>query len=61
MAEKFLKWGKSRLKDLNKSTSKIDEESSQDDDQQEVDLEVHREMAEEVEHLRATLEAQTEM
>ena len=60
MAEKFLKWGKSRLKDLNKSTSKNDEESSQDDEQ-EVDLEVHREMAEEVEHLRATLEAQTEM
>ena len=61
-----MKWGKSRLQNLKtKSNSSQNELEVSVEDveevEQEVDLDAHREMAEEEEHLRATLQAQTEM
>ena len=62
-----MKWGKSRLQNLktksNSSQLEVSVEDVEEEEEvvQEVDLDAHREIAEEVEHLRATLEAQTEM
>ena len=45
----MIRWGKSRLKKIKSASSGPDDED------------IHREMAEELEHLRATMEAQSEM